>query len=213
MKLCSSIQIALVAGTLLLPISAPVLAQTVTNQPALASGELSSSDHSSDKGSVTIPRSTPEEMQKAKDGTTASASGETGLLSYKKLGILGVLFCSFAIGCAGGLCYYMGVYFGFIDRRERDSILQYMTTGQAFWLFCALGGIVALVFQTAQIDTLVPIQAFVLGATWPSVVNRMISGNSSGPGKLTDIINSKDAASVPLPAGTDPNAKPRSIPL
>ncbi len=47
-------------------------------------------------------------------------------------------------------------------------------------MFYVLGGVVAGVFQAAQFDTFAPIQAFVLGATWPSVVTRIMSGSSSG---------------------------------
>jgi hypothetical protein len=41
------------------------------------------------------------------------------------------------------------------------------------------------VFQWAQADVLAPIQAFVLGATWPSVVTRIMTGSAPAPGSLS----------------------------
>ncbi|HEX8911624.1 MAG TPA: hypothetical protein VF796_04640 [Humisphaera sp.] len=97
---------------------------------------------------------------------------------------------SVGIGLLGAWAYYFGVYSGFIDRDTRDRVLQYLWDEgcappethrrwrrAAFFLF---GGVVAGVFQAAQADTFTPIQAFVLGITWPSVVSRSMSGGGVG---------------------------------
>lgn len=49
-------------------------------------------------------------------------------------------------------------------------------------IFIAFGGMVALVFQLTDTNKLIPIQAFVLGATWPSVVTRVMAGSSNETG-------------------------------
>lgn len=103
----------------------------------------------------------------------------------------------------------MGVYLGFISRQSRAGILEYLERRSRFrasydegavgaevplkpprarWLcvgwFCLLGGLVAAVFQAAQVESFMPIQAFVLGATWPSVVTRVMAGGDPGQGLL-----------------------------
>lgn len=79
------------------------------------------------------------------------------------------------------MAFYYGVYTGFINPDSRKKTLQHFSG--TFWnrvhyigMFYVLGGVVASVFQAAQPDVFAPIQAFVLGATWPSVVTRLLSG-------------------------------------
>ena len=150
----------------------------------------------------------------AADTHAPSASSDDALLSYKRLSVLGVLGFAFLIGAFGAACYYMGVYFGFIDRGVRSKTLEFLLSKDKdqdprvnYSFFCFLGGVVATVFQSAQMDTLVPIQAFVLGATWPSVVNRMITGtNASAAAQLEGIL--QPGADVPSPKSSDANPKP-----
>jgi hypothetical protein len=87
------------------------------------------------------------------------------------------------VGFLGAVAFYYGVYTGFINPDSREKTLKYFTgpvwnrvhyTG----MFCVLGGVVAAVFQAAQASTFAPIQAFVLGATWPSVVTRIMAGGA-----------------------------------
>jgi hypothetical protein len=89
------------------------------------------------------------------------------------------------IGFLGALAFYAGVKFGFISRETRKTLLEYLpdsdTAVRHRKHFYFMGGIVAGIFQWAQPDVLAPIQAFVLGATWPSVVTRIMSG-STNPG-------------------------------
>lgn len=85
------------------------------------------------------------------------------------------------------------------DNRDRDQELETYIRRLRLWnermdsyqermhlgriaIFCGFGGVVALVFQLADVGKLVPIQAFVLGATWPSVVTRVMSPSAPTEG-------------------------------
>jgi hypothetical protein len=87
------------------------------------------------------------------------------------------------IGTLGALAFYAGVKFGFISPETRKTLLAYLPEDAAAVRlrkhFYFMGGIVAGIFQWAQPDVLAPIQAFVLGATWPSVVTRIMSGSTN----------------------------------
>jgi hypothetical protein len=108
------------------------------------------------------------------------------------------VFFAMLIGFAGAMAFYAGVYFGFIAPESRNDITKYIVSSRSINTFALLGGVVAGVFQWAQPDVLAPIQAFVLGATWPSVVTRIMSGSTSAPPPLTatDIVNAKPATST-----------------
>jgi hypothetical protein len=121
-----------------------------------------------------------------------------------------VLFTAFLIGFGGAAAFHFGVFIGFIARDSRVSLLEFLHPPPPatlpggsrslgwlwfyrvmFWMF---GGGVAVVFQMADADVLVPIQAFVLGASWPSVVTQLMSGRSLPP--------------APQPANLNPPQQP-----
>lgn len=112
------------------------------------------------------------------------------------------------IGGLGALAFYAGVKFGFISPESRKNLLSYLpearTARPSRTHFYFLGGVVAGIFQWAQPDVLAPIQAFVLGATWPSVVTRIMSGsNTMPPGpSLDDFLNKQP----PKAAGANQDA-------
>ncbi len=116
-----------------------------------------------------------------------------------------ILF-AFVVGAMGAWAFHLGVLTGFIARGERPRVLEFLVDPQgrprSFLSFCffVTGGIVAGVFQWAQPDTFAPIQAFVLGATWPSVVTRIMAGEGGAPFWR---VNPADAppGQVPTPAG------------
>lgn len=97
------------------------------------------------------------------------------------------------IGFLGAAAFYAGVRFGFISNESREQLLTFIKhppnprNERLFFYF--FGGIVAGVFQWAQPDVLAPIQAFVLGATWPSVVTRIMSGSTPGVPSASSIVN------------------------
>src|SRR5882724_9032240 len=95
---------------------------------------------------------------------------------------------AFIVGSLGAGVFFLGVFFGFItpDREQRKRQIEFLTDQDgnpkgSLILFLLSGGFVAGVFQWAQFDVFAPIQAFVLGATWPSVVMRIMSGNGQTP--------------------------------
>ncbi|MBI4201782.1 MAG: hypothetical protein HY532_01525 [Chloroflexi bacterium] len=86
------------------------------------------------------------------------------------------------------MAYYTVVYFGFIGagRESRDYILSHFwgkngggTLLKVTW-YILVGGAIAGVFQLAE-TAFVPVQSFILGATWPSIVGQLLSGRQAGP--------------------------------
>ena len=97
---------------------------------------------------------------------------------------------AFAIGSLGAWAFYFGVYIGLIARTDRPSILQFLQDEAGpnnvppaakrfhYRLYYGLfGGVIAAVFQAAQWQTIAPIQALVLGATWYSVITNIMTGS------------------------------------
>ena len=97
------------------------------------------------------------------------------------------------VGLIGTGAFFLGVYLGFIAKASRRDILKFFhepplegpTDTKFAWLrltlFLIMGGLVAAVFQWAQGAVFAPIQAFVLGATWPSVVTRVMAQGGGDP--------------------------------
>lgn len=113
---------------------------------------------------------------------------------------------AFVVGSFGAAAFFFGVWCGFISREARERVLEFLMAkdgnarGRLLLVFCGFGGVVAAVFQAAQPSVFAPIQAFVLGATWPSVVTRIMSGNGSSPG-LAAFAN-VPANQIPTPKAT-----------
>lgn len=86
-----------------------------------------------------------------------------------------------SVGIFGSTSYFSALYFGFMKNDEvfrkicpsGDSQCQKIC--KVVW-FIFIGGIIAMIFQIPQKDQFVPIQAFVLGTTWPSVVSQILTG-------------------------------------
>lgn len=90
------------------------------------------------------------------------------------------------IGAVGSLAYLLAAYSGFIgqDEQARARILAHFDGGPPSVFakvvaFGAAGGGVAMVFQFTE-HYLVPVQAFILGCTWPAVVANHLSGSQRG---------------------------------
>lgn len=121
----------------------------------------------------------------------------------------GQQFCNvlaaFAIGCLGSWSFIIGVTTGLIARAQRNDILLYLSSSQlvqALYVFC--GGIIAAVFQLGQPSSFAPIQALVLGATWPSVLSQYLSSASTSTSQ-DPLPQLARAASVTAPAsGSSP---------
>lgn len=90
-----------------------------------------------------------------------------------------------AIGALGGLAYIVAAWSGFVgkDETSRERVLKYFQRAPFVLvpMYVATAGCVAMVFQVPE-KYLVPIQAFILGCTWPAVVANYLSGRQSGDG-------------------------------
>lgn len=128
------------------------------------------------------------------------------------------LLAAGVVGMIGTIAFILGVYLGFIFRGSRREVLKYFyrpplsdsPDGPVVIVYLALytimGGLIAAVFQWAQGEVFAPIQALVLGATWPSVVIRvMAQGGESGSDQPP--IPPK-ATPSPTPAPGTPSAAP-----
>jgi len=80
---------------------------------------------------------------------------------------------SLLIGMIGSLSYYISLRLGFLQGEKVLSNLQ--AHHGAVW-FVLTGGLVALVFQLAQLATFAPVQSFVLGITWPTLISQYLAG-------------------------------------
>jgi hypothetical protein len=85
------------------------------------------------------------------------------------------------IGGAGSLAYFSALFFGFIQGEEilaklwpaPRTIHWINKTLRVLW-FVIIGGAVAFIFQLPQGD-LAPIQAFIMGTTWPTIVAQILT--------------------------------------
>ncbi|HLF24745.1 MAG TPA: hypothetical protein VJG32_00290 [Anaerolineae bacterium] len=89
------------------------------------------------------------------------------------------------IGGIGSLAYATALLYGFVVNEELlKRFLPASASGgplkalRVIW-FALIGAGVAAVFQLPQ-TTSAPIQAFIIGTTWPSVVSQVLTGRQSG---------------------------------
>jgi hypothetical protein len=89
------------------------------------------------------------------------------------------------IGAAGSLAYFTALYFGFIINQEIFDRLWPTRRGvrlgtrifRIFW-FTLLGAAVAFIFQLPE-RYLAPIQAFIVGTTWPTIVSQVLTARQA----------------------------------
>ena len=101
-----------------------------------------------------------------------------------------LLLSALIIGFLGSLAYYTAVYFKFIGGKEeyRKLILSPFINDngktRVFRLawYCFIGGFIAVVFQLPQL-AFAPIQSFILGCSWPSIVVPFLSARMYEPTK------------------------------
>ena len=114
-----------------------------------------------------------------------------------------LLILSFLIGSLGAFSYLVALRLGFIvgNKDKREIILEPFQH-ESNWVvvgiivcYSFVGGFISVVFQLPQ-ASFVPIQCFILGVSWPSVVMPYLSGRLSEPTKdeMDDVI--KKAKSV-----------------
>jgi hypothetical protein len=85
------------------------------------------------------------------------------------------------IGAAGSLAYFSGLYFGFIQSEEilaklwpSSRLIHWPSKFLRVIWFMAIGAAVAFIFQLPQ-GNLAPIQAFIVGVTWPTIVAQTLA--------------------------------------
>ena len=105
------------------------------------------------------------------------------------------------IGAAGSLAYASALYFGFIfaedimkhlwpSRSDRERIGENIL--RLLW-FVLIGAAVSFIFQLPE-KTLAPIQAFIIGTTWPTIVSQVLTGRQTGksvPGQISEMMNGR----------------------
>lgn len=109
---------------------------------------------------------------------------------------------AFLIGALGGSAYLIAAWAGFVgkDDSSRDRVLKYFGQSGGFVLvpaYIVTAGGIALVFQLPE-RGLVPIQAFIIGCTWPAVVSNYLSGRQSGDGGEKELEKIQAAAKETL---------------
>jgi hypothetical protein len=123
-----------------------------------------------------------------------------------------------AIGGLGSAAYLIAVWVGLVGRTDgRDRLLVHFRKlwGLKVPLYLAGGGGVAMVFQLPEAK-LVPIQAFIIGCTWPAVVANYLSGRQSGEGEaqaLETFQRQQDAARLESVVVAVPEARKPSATL
>ena len=119
-------------------------------------------------------------------------------------------FATFALGLL-----IFGSFFGLIAADSRPALLKYLEDQMGppqvrrhreRLLYGLFGGFVAGVFQMAQYQTLAPIQALVLGATWYSVITNIMTGSRPMSLTASEIVDRTPQA-VPTP----PNATASAV--
>jgi len=94
---------------------------------------------------------------------------------------------AFIIGMIGALGYLKALQYGFLVSEQVAAEIRLIAPDAKHVLqFVAIGGAIAAVFQLAQLNNFAAVQAFVLGATWPTVIGQHISGKDGK--NLDDIV-------------------------
>src|SRR4051812_34424808 len=91
---------------------------------------------------------------------------------------IGNVVLAFVIGGIGSAAYLATLVFRFATGPLSDQVMPHLLTRRGRLVFTSIGGLVAVVFQMPQLAQLSPIQAFVLGITWPMLVNQYIAGQA-----------------------------------
>ena len=90
---------------------------------------------------------------------------------------------AFVIGAVGSCAYLIATWVGLVGSKDGklSPVLDHFTRWWAakVGLYLASGGAVAMVFQLPE-GKLIPVQAFIIGCTWPAVVSNYLSGRQSG---------------------------------
>ncbi len=106
---------------------------------------------------------------------------------------------AFLIGALGSAAFLMIVATAIVEHPSRDNILKNVTsTSDRTALYIFLGGIIAGVFQLAEASAFAPVQALVIGVTWPSVISQYLGSKPDGHARdFKEIAPAGTAGNVP----------------
>jgi hypothetical protein len=99
---------------------------------------------------------------------------------------------AFAIGMIGSAAYAAALWLGLMTLPSSNPFLMRLLQPRGQILFTFFGGSIAMVFQAAQGPNLAPIQALVLGITWPTIVSHYHT-EKAGLAKVPGAIPSREA--------------------
>jgi MFS family permease len=105
---------------------------------------------------------------------------------WNKHSILQSIAGAFLVGVIGSTAYLTALLLGYLGDQALDQIGSKFETVKGtpsvkslsrrkLTIFALFGGGIALVFQWAQGVVFAPIQALVLGATWPTIISQFLS--------------------------------------
>ena len=95
------------------------------------------------------------------------------------------------LGALGSLAYFTAMYFAFVG--TNDLLGKFWVPGggigggfanlfRVVW-FALIGAAVSFIFQLPE-TTLAPIQAFIVGTTWPTIVAQVLTGRQGDSPKM-----------------------------
>jgi hypothetical protein len=105
---------------------------------------------------------------------------------WTKHPVLRAMAAAFLVGVIGSAAYLAALLFGYLGDLALDQLGSKFETakgtpavkqlsGRRLTIFAFFGGGIALVFQWAQGAVFAPIQALVLGATWPTIISQWLA--------------------------------------
>jgi hypothetical protein len=129
---------------------------------------------------------------------------------------LRAMAAAFLVGAIGSAAYLAALLFGYLGDQAIDQLGSKFQTakgtpavkqlsGRRLAIFTFFGGGIALVFQWAQGAIFAPIQALVLGATWPTIISQWIAKGTEETNKeridqVAGDFRVKDAPALGAPA-------------
>ena len=77
---------------------------------------------------------------------------------------------AFVVGMIGSFAYYVALRLGYVVGADVKLFETRMIA-----VFCVIGGCIAAIFQLPELTTFAPIQALVLGITWPTLIGQYVA--------------------------------------
>ena len=133
--------------------------------------------------------------------------------------VLRAMAAAFLVGVIGSAAYLVALLFGYLGDLALDQLGSKFETakgtpavkqlsGRRLAIFAFFGGGIALVFQWAQGAVFAPIQALVLGATWPTIISQWLArgAEETNKQKVDQFAGDFRPKGVPAPGAPAPGA-------